>query len=96
MLEPARRRLGADAALHVADLSNPLPSPTVRSTTSSRRWCCTTWRDWEPTPAGMRRMLGPGGRLIASVQHPFVDCAIQDPRPDFAVTSAVYARRTSR
>ncbi|MFI7440335.1 class I SAM-dependent methyltransferase [Nonomuraea indica] len=44
--------------------------------------------DWGPTLAEMRRVLRPGGRLIASVQHPFVDYVIQDPRPScFATTS---------
>lgn len=36
----------------------------------------------------MRRVLRPGGRLIASVQHPFVDYAIQDPRPDYFATTS--------
>ena len=43
MLELARRRLG-DADLHLADLAARCRSPTARSTTSSRPWCCTTWR----------------------------------------------------
>ena len=37
-------RPGDDAALHVDDLSDPYRSPTVRSTTWSRRSCCTD--DW--------------------------------------------------
>ena len=44
MLELARRRLGADADLHVADLDSRCRSPTARSTTSPRRWYCTTWK----------------------------------------------------
>ena len=43
MLELARRRLG-DADLHLADLAARCRSPTAPSTTSSRPWCCTTWR----------------------------------------------------
>ncbi|WP_435875606.1 class I SAM-dependent methyltransferase [Nonomuraea jabiensis] len=35
--------------------------------------------DWGPTLAEMRRVLRPGGRLIASVTHPFVDHLIQEP-----------------
>jgi SAM-dependent methyltransferase len=27
--------------------------------------------DWRPTPAAFQRVLLPGGRLIASVDHPF-------------------------
>jgi hypothetical protein len=44
-----------------------------------------------PTLAEMRRVLRPGGRLIASVQHPFVDYAIQDPRPDYSATTSYTA-----
>ena len=44
MLEVARRRLGPDADLHLADLVARRPSPTTRSMTSWRPWCCTTWR----------------------------------------------------
>ncbi|MBE1582415.1 hypothetical protein ACFPOI_25850 [Nonomuraea angiospora] len=36
----------------------------------------------------MRRVLRPGGRLIASVQHPFVDYLIQDPRPNYLATTS--------
>jgi predicted TPR repeat methyltransferase len=42
MLALARRRLGAEVALHVLDLNDPCRSRTVRSTTWSRRWSCTT------------------------------------------------------
>lgn len=41
MLELARKRLGDDADLQLADLGSPFPTPTTRSTTSQRPWCCT-------------------------------------------------------
>ena len=45
MLELARRRLGADADLHVADLDSPLPFPDgAFDDVMARPWCCTTWR----------------------------------------------------
>lgn len=42
MVELARRRLGDDADLRVADLGSPFPTPTTRSTTSWHPSCCTT------------------------------------------------------
>jgi hypothetical protein len=36
----------------------------------------------------VRRVLRPGGRLIASVDHPFVAYTIQDPRPDYFATTS--------
>lgn len=87
MLELARRRLGADAALYVADLSNPLPFADGAFDDVVASLVLHYLEDWGPTPAEMRRVLRPGGRLIASVQHPFVDYAIQDPRPDYSATT---------
>ncbi|MER6046405.1 class I SAM-dependent methyltransferase [Streptomyces sp. NPDC001793] len=88
MVELARRRLGADAALHVADLSNPLPFTNGAFDAVLASLVLHYLEDWGPTLAEMRRVLRPGGRLIASVQHPFVDYAIQDPRPDYSATTS--------
>ncbi|MEE4418837.1 methyltransferase domain-containing protein [Streptomyces sp. DSM 41528] len=38
--------------------------------------------------ARRRRVLRPGGRLIASVDHPFVAYTIDDPRPDYFATTS--------
>ncbi|MEU5533722.1 class I SAM-dependent methyltransferase [Streptomyces sp. NPDC020362] len=88
MVELARRRLGADAALHVADLSNPLPFADGAFDDVLASLVLHYLEDWGPTLTEMRRVLRPGGRLIASVQHPFVDYAIQDPRPDYSATTS--------
>nr|WP_241562162.1 class I SAM-dependent methyltransferase [Streptomyces hoynatensis] len=87
LVELARRRLGADADLHVADLRDPLPFADGTFDDVLASLVLHYLEDWGPTLAEMRRVLRPGGRLIASVQHPFVDYATQDPRPDYHATT---------
>lgn len=87
MLELARRRLGAEADLHVGDLSDPLPFADGAFDDAVASLVLHYLEDWGPTLTEMRRVLRPGGRLIASVQHPFVDYMVQDPRPDYFATT---------
>ncbi|WP_431967922.1 class I SAM-dependent methyltransferase [Actinacidiphila sp. bgisy160] len=87
MLELARRRLGADADLRVADLGDPLPFADGAFDMVVSSLVLHYLEDWGPTLAEMRRVLRPGGRLITSVQHPFVDYVIQDPRPNYFETT---------
>ncbi|MEU8359582.1 class I SAM-dependent methyltransferase [Nonomuraea sp. NPDC048882] len=72
MLELARKRLGADADLRVADLAAPLPFPDDAFDDVVASLVLHYLRDWGPTLAELRRVLRPGGRLLASVDHPFV------------------------
>ncbi|WP_328907500.1 methyltransferase domain-containing protein [Streptomyces sp. NBC_00234] len=88
MVALARRRLGDDAALHVVDLKDPLPFADGAFDDVVASLVLHYLEDWGPTLAEMRRVLKPGGRLIASVQHPFVDYAIQNPRPDYFATTS--------
>ncbi|MFJ1869474.1 class I SAM-dependent methyltransferase [Streptomyces sp. NPDC088097] len=88
MLALARRRLGADAALQVADVSERLPFDDGAFDDVVASLVLHYVEDWGPTLAEMRRVLTPGGRLIASVDHPFVAYAIQDPRPDYSATTS--------
>ncbi|NYH55324.1 ubiquinone/menaquinone biosynthesis C-methylase UbiE [Nocardiopsis arvandica] len=88
MLALARRRLGDDADLHVADLSDPLPFADGAFDDVVASLVLHYLQDWGPTLAEMRRVLRPGGRLIASVQHPFTDYVIQNPRPDYFATTS--------
>ncbi|MFF2658575.1 class I SAM-dependent methyltransferase [Kitasatospora sp. NPDC058032] len=88
MLELARRRLGEDADLHVGDLGDRLPFEDGAFDDVVASLVLHYLEDWGPTLAEMRRVLRPGGRLIASVQHPFVDYAIQNPRPDYFATTS--------
>ncbi|MGK4904197.1 class I SAM-dependent methyltransferase [Streptomyces albus] len=88
MLALARQRLGADAPLHVADLKDPQPFADGAFDDVVASLVLHYLEDWGPTLAELRRVLAPGGRLIASVDHPFVAYTIQEPRPDYsAVTS---------
>jgi SAM-dependent methyltransferase len=92
MVELARRRLGDDAALHVADLRDPLPFADGAFDDVVASLVLHYLEDWGPTLAEMRRVLRPGGRLLVSVEHPVVAYEFQDPRPDyFATTSYTFA-----
>ncbi|MEV6028775.1 class I SAM-dependent methyltransferase [Streptomyces sp. NPDC052036] len=88
MLALARRRLGDDVALHVVDLSDPLPFADGAFDDVVASLVLHYLQDWGPTLAELRRVLRPGGRLIASVDHPFVAYTIQDPRPDYFATTS--------
>jgi ubiquinone/menaquinone biosynthesis C-methylase UbiE len=70
MLELARRRLGDDADLQVADLGCPLPFPDGAFDDVVASLVLHYLEDWSAPLAELRRVLKPGGRLIASVNHP--------------------------
>src|SRR5215471_2310884 len=73
MLELARRRLGDDADLQVAELGGPLPflDDTFDDVTASL--VLHYLEDWGPALSELRRVLKPGGRLIVFVDHPFAE-----------------------
>jgi len=71
MLELARRRLGDDADLRVAELGRPLPFADGTFDDVTASLVLHYLRDWGPALAELRRVLVPGGRLVMSVQHPF-------------------------
>jgi SAM-dependent methyltransferase len=71
MLEQARRRLGPDADLHLADLSGPLPFPDAAFDDVIAALVLHYLQDWTAPLAELRRVLKPGGRLIAAIDHPF-------------------------
>ena len=76
MLELARRRLGADADLQVADLGSPLPFPDGAFDDVIASLVLHYLEDWAAPLAELRRVLTPGGRLIVAVDHPFAIHAI--------------------
>ena len=73
MLELARRRLGDDADLRVAELGSPLPFPDGAFDDVTASLVLHYLEDWGPALAELRRVLKPGGRLIVSVDHPFAE-----------------------
>ncbi|MET8851633.1 methyltransferase domain-containing protein [Amycolatopsis sp. NPDC004625] len=86
MLAHARRRLGDDADLRVADLAGPLPFGDAEFDDVMASLVLHYLRDWAPTLAEVRRVLKPGGRLIASVNHPMMVNLThrhEGPRPDY-------------
>lgn len=88
MLELARRRLDADASLQVADLRDPLPFEDGSFDDVVASLVLHYLEDWGPTLAEFRRVLRPGGRLILSVDHPFVAYTLTDPRPNYHATTS--------
>ncbi|MEU6064183.1 class I SAM-dependent methyltransferase [Streptomyces sp. NPDC047082] len=88
MLALARRRLGDDVALHMVDLSDRLPFADGAFDDVVASLVLHYLEDWGPTLAELRRVLRPGGRLIASVDHPFVAYTFQDPHPDYFATTS--------
>ena len=71
MLEQARRRLGDDADLQVAELGSPLPFPDSAFDDVIAALVLHYLEDWTAPLAELRRVLKPGGRLIVAVDHPF-------------------------
>lgn len=76
MIELARRRLGEDADLTVADLAKPLPYADAAFDDVVASLVLHYLEDWTEPLAELRRVLKPGGRLILSVNHPFVYTAL--------------------
>lgn len=72
MLELARRRLGGDADLHQAELGDPLPFADATFDDITASLVLHYLEDWGEALAELRRVLKPGGRLLVSVDHPFV------------------------
>jgi len=90
LLAQARRRLGADADLRVADLTEPLPFDDDSFDDVIASLVLHYFEDWGPPLAEMHRVLRSGGRLIASVHHPTADYCIErlaGRRPDYFATS---------
>jgi SAM-dependent methyltransferase len=71
MLQLARRRLGDDGDVLVADLGSLLPFQDRTFDDVTASLVLHYLEDWGPALAELRRVIKPGGRLIVSVDHPF-------------------------
>ncbi|WP_328334653.1 class I SAM-dependent methyltransferase [Kribbella sp. NBC_00382] len=76
MIELARRRLGEDVELTVADLAKPLPYADAAFDDVMASLVLHYLEDWTEPLAELRRILKPGGRLIVSTHHPIVYTAL--------------------
>ncbi|MEU4386316.1 methyltransferase domain-containing protein [Promicromonospora sp. NPDC023805] len=72
MIELARRRLGDDVPLTVADLTQPLPYADDAFDDVVASLVLHYFEDWHPPLTELHRVLKPGGRLILSVNHPLI------------------------
>ena len=86
MLKLARKRLGKDADLQVADLGRPLPYPDGAFDDVIASLVLHYFEDWTEPLSELRRVLKPGGRLIASVNHPIVGHPVVRPGADYWAT----------
>jgi SAM-dependent methyltransferase len=89
MLELARRRLGPDAELLMADLDRPLPFPDGAFDDAVAGLVLHYLQDWTAPLAELRRVLKPGGRLILAVDHPYATDLMQREagrKPDYFAT----------
>lgn len=85
MIELARRRLGPTARLTVHDLSQPLPYEDATFDDVAASLVLHYLQDWVAPLSEIRRVLKPGGRLVASVNHPFVQ-QFNEPAEDYFAT----------
>ncbi|WCO67256.1 methyltransferase domain-containing protein [Iamia majanohamensis] len=83
MLALARQRLGAEVDLRVVDLRDPLPFADSAFDDVVASLVLHYLEDWAPTLAELHRVLAHGGRLIASVEHPFQSQAQASPGADY-------------
>ncbi|WP_432747771.1 methyltransferase domain-containing protein [Streptomyces sp. JH002] len=83
MLALARQRLGDEAVLERAELGGPLPFTDAEFDDVVASLVLHYLEDWTTALAELRRVLKPGGRLIGSVHHPFVQHMTAPPGTDY-------------
>ena len=90
MIELARRRLGEEADLTVADLAKPLPYADAAFDDVVASLVLHYLEDWTEPLAELRRVLKAGGRLILSVNHPILYTALNPDADYFDVAEFSY------
>jgi SAM-dependent methyltransferase len=73
LLEIAARRLGPAVLLRRADLEEPLTFAGGSFDLVVASLVLHYLEDWVPTLSEFHRVLAPGGRLVISTHHPFMD-----------------------
>jgi SAM-dependent methyltransferase len=86
MVDLARRRLGEDADVHVADLREPLPFDDAAFDAVVASLVLHYLEDWSGPLSELRRVLKPGGRLMLSVNHPSAYPIVYPKADYFSVT----------
>lgn len=84
LLAIARQRLGEGVPLHLADLAQPLPFESASFDAVLASLVMHYLQDWGPVLAEFRRVLVPGGALVISTHHPFMDHALAGAADYFA------------
>ncbi|MFU1794318.1 class I SAM-dependent methyltransferase [Paenibacillus azoreducens] len=95
MVEAAQRRVGSRAGVQVQDLSEALPFAGETFDLILSSLTLHYVEDWQPVFAEFRRVLKPGGRLLFSVHHPFMDFTVFD-RPDYFARELIVDRWTKK
>jgi len=72
MIDLARKRLGSEAELKVADLGDKLPYEDDSFDDAVASLVFHYLEDWTQPLAEVRRIIKPGGRLILSLNHPIL------------------------
>lgn len=72
MIRLARKRLGDDIALSVADLTQPLPYEDEAFGDAAAVLVLHYLEDWSMPLQELRRVLKPGGRIVVVVNHPII------------------------
>jgi SAM-dependent methyltransferase len=86
MVELARRRLGDDVDLRVADLAAPLPYGDGEFDDVVASLVLHYLEEWSGPLSELRRVVRTGGRLLVSVNHPVIFPVVHPDADYFAVT----------